>query len=111
MKANRIPPPALIKERFRLKMEKDDLEAAVSSIACHPSSNQQSFSKETWLTLLENNAHCFKKESVEQLIREINISLSKIESPNLIYQNLLESCLEFVSLDKTLLRGDNVNGH
>lgn len=104
-KADRIPPPALVKERFRLKMEKDNLEAAVSSISCHPSSHQQSFSKEAWLTLLENNADCFKKESLEQLIREINVSLSKSESPHLIYQNLLESCIEFVSLYKTAAGG------
>lgn len=100
LQANRIPPPALIKERFRLKMVEDDAVAAVSTLTCHPSSHQQSFSKEAWLKLLEDNAHMFKEEALEQVIHELNISLSKSESPNLIYENLLQSCMEFVRLDK-----------
>ena len=94
-----VPPPALIKERFRLKMENDNLVEAVSSVARHPSTNQQSFSKESWLQLLKDNAHCFKKEAVEHLIREVNNTLSMSESPNLIFQNLLDSCIEFVRHD------------
>lgn len=91
----RVPPPALIKERFRVKLENDNLVEAVSSVACHPSTNQQSFSKDAWLKLFKENAHCFKKEVLEHLISD----LSKSETPNLIFQNLLDSCLEFVNLD------------
>lgn len=100
MQTDRVPPPALIKERFRLKMEDDNLAEAVSSVGCHPSSHQQSFSKEAWLKLFKDNAHCFKKEALEHLMREVNNCLSKTDSPNLIYQNLLDSCMEFVNLDK-----------
>ncbi|XP_021728036.1 pentatricopeptide repeat-containing protein At1g30610, chloroplastic-like isoform X2 [Chenopodium quinoa] len=94
-----IPPPKLVTERFRLKMEDDNLVEAVSSVACHPSSHQQSFSKEAWLKLFEENAHCFKKEALEHLISEVNKSLAKSETPNLIFQNLLDSCMEFVRDD------------
>ncbi|KAL2906846.1 hypothetical protein RDABS01_005556 [Bienertia sinuspersici] len=99
LQTNRVPPPALIKERFRLKMENDNLVEAVSSVARHPSTHQQSFSKESWLQLLKDNAHCFKKEALEHLIREVNNCLSTSESPNLIYRNLLDSCMEFVRHD------------
>ncbi|KAL9241701.1 hypothetical protein vseg_015779 [Gypsophila vaccaria] len=107
MQSGLVPPPALVKERFRLKMEADDLDAAISSIDSHPSSHQQSFSKEAWSKLLEDNAHRFNKEAIEHLIRDISNSLANSELPNLIYQNLRDSCLEFVGPEsvtgKTLL--------
>ncbi|KAH9624039.1 hypothetical protein KSS87_008632 [Heliosperma pusillum] len=99
MKSKRVPPPALVKERFRLKMENDDLVAAIASVASHPSSHQKSFSKEAWLKLLEDNAHCFNKEALVHLIHEIDVSMSNSELPNLIYQNLRDSCAEFVGLE------------
>ncbi|XP_074308990.1 pentatricopeptide repeat-containing protein At1g30610, chloroplastic [Silene latifolia] len=99
MKSKFVPPPALVKERFRLKMENDDLVAAMSSVASHPSSDQKSFSKKAWSKLLEDNAHRFNKEALMRLIREINVSMSNSELPNLIFQNLRDSCAEFVGLE------------
>ncbi|XP_021724348.1 LOW QUALITY PROTEIN: pentatricopeptide repeat-containing protein At1g30610, chloroplastic-like [Chenopodium quinoa] len=99
VQVDHIPPPKRVTERFRLKMEDDNLVEAVSSVACHPSSHQQSYSKEAWLKLFEENAHCFKKEALEHLISEVNKSLAKSETPNLIFQDLLDSCMEFVRDD------------
>lgn len=103
VQTNRVPPPALIKERFRLKLENDNLVEAVSTVACHPSTHQQSFSKEAWLKLFKENAHCFRKEVLQHLICEVTNSLSKSETPNLIFQNLLDSCMEFVRLDSLVV--------
>ncbi|GAB4825890.1 hypothetical protein Ancab_008757 [Ancistrocladus abbreviatus] len=98
-RADRVPPPALVKERFCLKMEKNDIVAAISTVATHPSTHQQSFSKEAWLKLLEENAHCFRQKALEELIHEINVFLSRSKSPNLIFQHLLDSCKQFVRID------------
>ncbi|KAK9749738.1 hypothetical protein RND81_02G146700 [Saponaria officinalis] len=100
MQSGRVPPPAIVKERFRLKMEDDDLVAAISSVASHPSSHQQSFSKEAWSKLLDDNAHRFNKDAIQHLIRNINYSLANTELPNLIYQNLRDSCAEYVGLNE-----------
>ncbi|GMH08760.1 hypothetical protein Nepgr_010600 [Nepenthes gracilis] len=101
------PPAALVKERFRLKLENTDIVAAISSIASHPpSSLQQPFSKEAWLKLLEDDARCLKKEAVEQLMHEIEHFLSRTKSPNLKLQNLLESCKEFVGINGAVARKD-----
>lgn len=96
MQEDRIPPPALVKERFRLKLENRELMAALSTLTSHPSTHQQAFSKEAWLELIQRSLPRTGTELVQLLIRDLESYLSSGESLNLVLLNLLESCKETV---------------
>ncbi|KAL8151281.1 hypothetical protein V2J09_021089 [Rumex salicifolius] len=96
---DRIPPPALVKERFRLKLEDRDVMAALSIVTSHPSTHQQSFSKEAWLDLLQRCLPRTGPALIQQLLHDLESYLSSGESLNLVLLNLLESCKELVGND------------
>ncbi|XWS65758.1 hypothetical protein CRYUN_Cryun05aG0140900 [Craigia yunnanensis] len=62
-RAGRIPPLPLIKERFCIKLEKNDYVSALSCIiTIHPLSELQAFSKSAWFNLFKDNASRFQHE-------------------------------------------------
>lgn len=97
-KADRIPPPALIKERFCRKLEEDDHSAAISCISRTNPDDLQAFSKTAWLNLFKENAERFQKDTLVQLVREVSILTAKSDRPNPVFENLMTSCEE---LDRT----------
>ncbi|XP_042945473.1 pentatricopeptide repeat-containing protein At1g30610, chloroplastic [Carya illinoinensis] len=102
VRADRTPPPSLVKERFSVKLENDDYPAALSSIASHPISESQAFSKVAWLNLLKVSAHRFRRDALFRLIDEVSILINRSESPNPAFQNLLSACKEFCRTQMTL---------
>ncbi|KAM7500453.1 hypothetical protein LguiA_024867 [Lonicera macranthoides] len=92
IQSNQTPPPLLIKEIFRLKLEQDNYVAAFSCITRHPSIESQAFSSKSWTKFISENRHCFQKETLLRLVHEVSALISKSESPNLIFQNMLSSC-------------------
>lgn len=97
-KADRIPPPALIKERFCKKLEEDDYSAAISCIARTNPDDLQAFSKTAWLNLFKENAQRFQKDTLVQLVRAVSILTAQSDGPNPVFENLMTSCEE---LDRT----------
>ncbi|XP_034697014.1 pentatricopeptide repeat-containing protein At1g30610, chloroplastic-like [Vitis riparia] len=98
----RVPPP-LIKERFCMKLEKGDCAAAVSSITGHHMKElQEPFSKRAWMNLFTENAGRFQTESLVELMHEASVLIARADMPNLVLQNLLASCKEFLRTHMTV---------
>lgn len=90
-RAERTPPLPLIKERFCMKLEKNDYVSAVSCITIHPASELQALSKSVWLNLYKDNASRFQQETIIGLVEQVEMIIGKSESPNPVLDNLLAS--------------------
>ncbi|KAL6201573.1 hypothetical protein ACLB2K_025286 [Fragaria x ananassa] len=102
--ADRIPPPALIKERFCKKLEEGNYHVAISCIAKTNPNDLQAFSKTAWLNLFKENAERFHKDTLVQLVREVSILTAKSDEANPVFENLMMCCRE---LDRTsVMTGD-----
>lgn len=102
--ADRIPPPALIKERFCKKLEEGNYHVAISCIAKTNPDDLQAFSKTAWLNLFKENAERFHKDTLVQLVREVSILTAKSDEANPVFENLMMCCRE---LDRTsVMTGD-----
>ncbi|GMP70994.1 hypothetical protein CsSME_00029589 [Camellia sinensis var. sinensis] len=97
-RADQTPPPLLMKEMFCMKLEQGDHAAALSCISSHHFSDSQVFSRKAWLNCFKENTHRFQKDSLVKLVCEGNrlMSRSGDSSQQLICQNLITSCLEFL---------------
>ena len=102
-KADRTPPPALVKEKFCMKLENDDYVAALACITSHSMPELQAFSNLAWLNLLKENAHRFSKDAPFRLIQEVSIHTNRTELSNLAAQNLVSACKEFCRIHMTLV--------
>ncbi|PIA30219.1 hypothetical protein AQUCO_05700140v1 [Aquilegia coerulea] len=98
VQANRIPPPPLLKERFCMKLEKNDYTSAISSITNHPTNDLklQAFSEKGWLDLLEANKHRFQKDTILKLTLKLNTLVAGSDHPHPVVQNLISSCKVFI---------------
>ncbi|KAF5198953.1 Pentatricopeptide repeat-containing protein [Thalictrum thalictroides] len=98
VQANRIPPPPLLKERFCMKLEKNDYTSAISSITNHPTNDlkMQAFSEKGWLDLLEANKHRLQKDTILKLTLKLNNLVAGSDHPHPVVQNLISSCKEFI---------------
>lgn len=94
--AGQTPPPLLAKEMFCVKLEQGDHASALSSISSHHSSELQVFSRNSWLHCFKENAHCFQKDSLVRLVHEGSIIMSRSDSRNHIFENLVTCCREFL---------------
>ncbi|XP_023895444.2 pentatricopeptide repeat-containing protein At1g30610, chloroplastic [Quercus suber] len=101
-KADRTPPPALVKEKFCMKLENDDYMAALACITSHSMPELQAISNSAWLNLLEENAHRFRKDALFRLIQEVSIHTNRTELSNQAVQNLVSACKEFCRTHMTL---------
>ncbi|GMY38207.1 pentatricopeptide repeat-containing protein At1g30610, chloroplastic-like isoform X2 [Fagus crenata] len=101
-KADRTPPPALVKEKFCMKLENGDYTAALTCITSHSMNELQAFSETAWLNLLEENAHRFLKDALCRLIHEVSILTNRSDLSNLAVQNLISACKEFCRTHTTL---------
>ncbi|XP_042520447.1 pentatricopeptide repeat-containing protein At1g30610, chloroplastic-like [Macadamia integrifolia] len=93
---DQVPPPAIIKERFCMKLEEGNYAAAITCITSHQTSEVHAFSKKTWLNLFRANAHRFQEDTVVKLMHELSILVAGCEHPHPTLQNLIISCREFV---------------
>lgn len=91
--ADRTPPPPLLKERFCMKLARGDYSEALSSISSHNSGDAHHFSESAWLNLLKEKR--FPRDTVIELIHKVSMVLTRNESPNPVFKNLLLSCKEF----------------
>ncbi|KAF5742414.1 pentatricopeptide repeat-containing protein [Tripterygium wilfordii] len=101
-RADRIPPPALVKERFCMKLEREDYVSAISCVTSQPVTELQAFSTSAWSRLFKDNAERFGKHSFIQLINEVNSFNGGSSSANLVLQNLLTACRNYVRANMTL---------
>lgn len=103
---DQLPPPLLIKEMFRLKLEQDDFAAAFSCISSLPSSESHKFSRKSWSSFFRENAHIFRKDTLVRLVEEVSTIISRSDSPKLMFQNLLASCKELLRTQMTVAEVD-----
>ncbi|XVF24234.1 hypothetical protein REPUB_Repub13aG0110100 [Reevesia pubescens] len=96
VRADRTPPLPLIKERFCMKLEKNDCVSALSCITNHGLSELQAFSKSAWLNLFKDNASRFQQETIVGLVDEVEKILGRNDSPNPVFLNLLTSSKQFL---------------
>ncbi|XP_050367964.1 pentatricopeptide repeat-containing protein At1g30610, chloroplastic [Argentina anserina] len=107
-KADRIPPPALIKERFCKKLEEGNYSVAISCIAKTNPNDLHTFSKTAWLNLFKENAERFQKDTLVQLVHEISILTANSDAVNPVFENLMMCCREFDrDLDRTSVKTGN----
>lgn len=92
--ADRIPPPSLIKEKFCMKLEKEDYNAALSCIYNQKLAESPEFSKKAWSKLLEENLERCRKGTLARLIQEVDNVIARSGQPNFVLENLLASCKE-----------------
>ncbi|MCL7030689.1 hypothetical protein MKW94_016401 [Papaver nudicaule] len=98
IQANRAPPTPIIKERFCMKLEKNDISGAISCITStsHQTTNElYAFSEKVWLYLFQNNSNRFQKDTLITLIHELNNIIAGSDRSNPILENLILSCKEF----------------
>ncbi|KAF9620554.1 hypothetical protein IFM89_013219 [Coptis chinensis] len=98
VRANRVPPPPLVKERFCMKLEKNDYDTAISSISSHPPNELrlQAFSEKGWLDLLKANTDRFQKDTITSLTHKLSILVAGNEQPLPAIKNLISSCKEYI---------------
>lgn len=82
VEADRIPPPSLIKEKFCMKLEKEDYIAALSCIYNQKLAESPEFSKKAWLKLLEENSERYRKGTLARLIQEVDNVIARSDRPN-----------------------------
>ncbi|XP_054813577.1 pentatricopeptide repeat-containing protein At1g30610, chloroplastic isoform X1 [Prosopis cineraria] len=101
IQTDRIIPATLIKERFCMKLEKDDHVEALRCITSDLSKDMQAFSKLSWLNLLKENAQRFQKDTLVRLMDDVNtlVSKSSLSLPALeALENLMLSWKEICTL-------------
>ncbi|KAH9747626.1 pentatricopeptide repeat-containing protein [Citrus sinensis] len=96
-RADRITPPALIKERFCNRLENKDYGSAISCLVSHPVSGSPEFSRNAWLKFFKENSQHFGQDTLIQLLHEASSSLTtRNGSPYPVLQNLISSCKDFL---------------
>lgn len=76
-----------------MKLARGDYSEALSCISNHDSSDVHHFSASAWLNLLKEKR--FPKDTVIELIDKVSMLLTRNDSPNPVFQNLLLGCKEF----------------
>ncbi|PKA62106.1 Pentatricopeptide repeat-containing protein [Apostasia shenzhenica] len=94
----RIPPPAIVKELFCMKMEEDEPASAISFIAINQNMKVEAFSENSWLNLLQKKVQHVKIETLRNLLCDLRKKMiSEDDRPHLMYQNLLNACERFAA--------------
>ncbi|XP_028752389.1 pentatricopeptide repeat-containing protein At1g30610, chloroplastic isoform X2 [Neltuma alba] len=102
IQTDRIIPATLIKERFCMKLEKEDYVEALGCITNDLSKDLQAFSKLSWFNLLKENVPRFQKDTLVRLMDQVNtlVSNSSLPLPALeALENLMLSLREFCTTD------------
>ncbi|XP_050220610.1 pentatricopeptide repeat-containing protein At1g30610, chloroplastic [Mercurialis annua] len=94
---DRIPPPNLIKERFRILLEEDDYKSALACITTNPMEESPAYHKVAWLNLFKENAERIRTDTLVQLKHEVAMLIARTNPPNPVLQNLLTSCNDFLN--------------
>lgn len=96
-RADRITPPALIKERFCNRLENKDYGSAISCLVSHPVSGSPEFSRNAWLKFFKENSQHFGQDTLIRLLHEASSSLTtRNGSPYPVLQNLISSCKDLL---------------
>ncbi|XVF84102.1 hypothetical protein PTKIN_Ptkin16aG0547700 [Pterospermum kingtungense] len=95
-RADRTPPPPLIKERFCMKLETNDYVSALACITLPPVNESLAFSKSAWLNLFKDNGSRFQQDTIVGLVHEVEKIIGRSDSPNPLLQNLFSCSKEFL---------------
>ncbi|XP_047339308.1 pentatricopeptide repeat-containing protein At1g30610, chloroplastic [Impatiens glandulifera] len=100
VQSGRIPPPVLANEMFCLRLEQGDCVAALSSISSYYSSELSLFSRKSWTSFFDENAHRLQKSTIVDLLRESRILIGggHDDTRHLALENLIASCKEFLNM-------------
>ncbi|KAF3676903.1 Pentatricopeptide repeat-containing protein, chloroplastic [Capsicum annuum] len=100
-RADRVPPVPLVKEMFRVRLERGDIAAALACVADYPSAESQAFSVKFWMKFFVENSDQLSDGTLFRLLQEVNQVVARNDSR--ILSNLMASCREFLRTRSTKL--------
>uniref|UniRef100_A0A0E0C5Y4 Pentacotripeptide-repeat region of PRORP domain-containing protein n=1 Tax=Oryza meridionalis TaxID=40149 RepID=A0A0E0C5Y4_9ORYZ len=98
----RVPPAPMIMERFCLKLRQGDTVAAMSCINTFQESKIRNVSSMSWFNLLNRNGDRLKEDIIIKLLHELNNLVSSSGHSDSLYQNIISSCTEFLSVSTSV---------
>ncbi|KAJ8549271.1 hypothetical protein K7X08_032978 [Anisodus acutangulus] len=99
-RADRVPPVPLVKEMFRVQLERGNIAAALACVTDYPSAESQAFSVKFWMKFFVENSDRLSDGTLFSLLQEVN-RVAKNDSR--ILNNLMASCKEFLRTRSTKL--------
>lgn len=92
----------MIMERFCLKLRQGDTVAAMSCINTFQESKIRNVSSMSWFNLLNRNGDRLKEDIIIKLLHELNNLVSSSGHSDSLYQNIISSCTEFLSVSTSV---------
>lgn len=100
-RADRVPPVPLVKEMFRVQLERGDIAAALACVYDYPSAESQAFSAKFWMKFFMENSDRLSDGTLFRLLQELSQVVARNDSR--ILTNLMASCKEFLRTRSTKL--------
>lgn len=100
-RADRVPPVPLVKEMFRVQLERGDIAAALACLTDYPSAESQAFSAKFWMKFFVENSDRLSDGTLFRLLQEVSRVVARNDSR--ILDNLVASCKEFLRTRSTKL--------
>ncbi|MCD9637935.1 hypothetical protein HAX54_021486 [Datura stramonium] len=99
--ADRVPPVPLIKEMFRVQLERGNIAAALACVTDYASAESQAFSAKFWMKFFVENSDRLSDGTLFRLLQEMSQVADRNNSR--ILNNLMASCKEFLRTRSTKL--------
>nr|GME20716.1 pentatricopeptide repeat-containing protein At1g30610, chloroplastic [Ipomoea batatas] len=90
------PPPPLVKEMFLVLLGRWDFASALACVVARAPTESQVFSAKCWLQFLNGNRHRIETDKIVALLHEHELSMCSGRSENVLLENLMASCKEFL---------------
>lgn len=100
-RADRVPPVPLVKEMFRVQLERGNIAAALACVTDYPPAESQAFSAKFWMKLFVENSDRLSDGTLFRLLQEVSRVVARNDSR--ILNNLMASCKEFLRTRSTKL--------
>ncbi|XP_059288145.1 pentatricopeptide repeat-containing protein At1g30610, chloroplastic [Lycium ferocissimum] len=92
-RADRVPPVPLVKEMFRMQLERGNVAAALACVTDYPSAESQAFSTKFWMNFFVENSDRLSDATFFRLLQEVS---QVARNDSRILNNLMASCKEFL---------------
>ncbi|CAN4080299.1 unnamed protein product [Withania somnifera] len=92
VRADRVPPVPLVKEMFRVQLERGNIAAALAFVTDYPPAEPQAFSAKFWMKFFMENSDRLSDGTLFRLLQELSRVVAGNDSR--ILNNLMASCKE-----------------
>lgn len=100
-RADRVPPVPLVKEMFRVQLERGNIAATLACVTDYPPAESQAFSAKFWMKFFVENSDRLSDGTLYRLLQEVSRVVARNDSR--ILNNLMASCKEFLRTRSTKL--------